>query len=252
MQTHFKSFWAPEKLMENRSFDKFLFEHSFDESPHEEVLIEKEDLILPEEVEEIEEVEKEPELPPPPLFTEEEKQQAYEAGILKGREAGYQQASEEMGVSLDAQIKIHVEKIELFLEEGLVATQDRKRELTYQVILLSKQVFHKLFPVLESKWGEDQVEKLVASVLQDEKPEMLQVRLNPRSKEALQVHLEKWSKISRISLEADETMGISDCNIAWDQSGLERRLEKIVQEIENLFNSFESILKESEQTSLKK
>ncbi|MGL4371632.1 MAG: hypothetical protein ACRCTK_03150, partial [Alphaproteobacteria bacterium] len=135
---------------------------------------------------------------------------------------------------------------------GLVATQERKRELTYQVILLSKQVFHKLFPVLESKWGEDQVEKLVASVLQDEKPEMLQVRLNPRSKEALQVHLEKWSKISKISLEADETMGISDCNIAWDQSGLERRLEKIVQEIENLFNSFESILKESEQTSLKK
>ncbi len=249
MQTHFKSFWAPEKLMENRSFDKFLFEHSFDESPHEEVLIEKEDLILPEEVEEIE---KEPELPPPPLFTEEEKQQAYEAGILKGREAGYQQAREEMDVSLDAQIKMHVEKIELFLEEGLVATQERKRELTYQVILLSKQVFHKLFPIFESKWGEDQVEKLVASVLQDEKPEMLQVRLNPKSKEALQIHLEKWSKISRISLEADETMGISDCNIAWDQSGLERRLEKIVQEIENLFNSFEIILKESEQTSLKK
>ncbi|MGL5784386.1 MAG: hypothetical protein ACRCYZ_02795 [Alphaproteobacteria bacterium] len=249
MQTHFKSFWEPEKSMKNRSFDKFLFEHSFDELPHEEVPIEKEDLIFPEEIEEIE---PEPELPPPLLFTEEERQQAYEEGVLKGREAGYQQASEEMNSSLDSQIKIHLEKIELFLEQGVAVTQERKRDLTYQIILLSKQIFHKLFPILERKWGKNQIEKLVTSVLQDEKPETLQIRLNPKSKEALQAHMEKWSMISKVSLEADETMGVSDCKLAWDQSGLERRVEKTVQEIENIFNSFEIILKESEDTSLKK
>jgi flagellar assembly protein FliH len=248
MQPQFNAFWDRKKRSKNDPFDKFLFEHSFDEAPPEEILAIEDAPLLSEVVEEKLE-ESPPPPPPPPLFTEEEKQQAYESGSATGHDAGYQQGLQEMKTSLNSQTTQHLEKIDLFLEQAVSSAQERKRELTYQVLVFSKHIFHTLFPLFESKWGADQVEKLVEKVLQNEKPVALCIRLHPQTKEAIQAHVAKWSEASTIQLEADETLRLSDCQLAWDQSGLERNLGKMIQEIEDLFKSFESILKESGQAS---
>lgn len=184
------------------------------------------------------------------LRIEQEKQHAYETGFEQGKAQGYHQGLEEATQSVEVSIKDCLLRLEKHLDEILSNKAHQQKELTHQVLTFSKRVFAKFFPVLEEKFGELQVEEMVAKVLRDQQPASLKLKVHPKVAESLKQRFLKPLQDRHISIEENEQMGSSDCKLDWEQGGIERNLEKVFQEIELLFKGFEGILHEGKQSSV--
>lgn len=182
---------------------------------------------------------------PAPLFTLQEKEEAYHHGYSAGYEQGEKESLEKEKSSREALIQELLNQIFSQLQLSFEEIENHKKNMIHQVVALVRQIFEKLFPILEKHFGVEQVKKLVQEVIESESPPALKITTHPQLHILLQEQFKKMSPPCVITFETNENFDLSNCRIEWQDSGIERAISQVVTEIETLLKGFENIFEES-------
>lgn len=184
----------------------FLFEHSFDAEREAE-----------------RKRKAEAEKPPEPTFSKEELDAAREAGYAAGHSAGLQEASSNMEAKTAALVAALGERLPPLSDEQAAANERLMQDGARVAVTIAR----KILPTYTAKHGTDELTALVTRCLETliSQPR-IHVRVEPEQVEPITRHLEDAVSASgfdgRFLVEADETMGPSDCRLTWQSGGVER------------------------------
>ena len=184
----------------------FLFEHSFDA-----------------EREAARKRKAEAEKPPEPTFSKEELDAAREAGYAAGHSAGLQEESSSLEAKTTALVAALGERLPPLSDEQAEANDRLLRDGARVAVTIAR----KILPAYTAKHGTDELSALVTRCLEAliSQPK-IHVRVVPEQVEPITRHLEAAVSASgfdgKFLVEADETMGPSDCRLTWQNGGLER------------------------------
>ena len=204
--------------------------------PEEELKVETAQEIVPE---------PEPEKEPEPeiiediiTFTEEEVAEKENKARTEGYEAGYQKAKSEQ---LEEQNRL-LSEINNRLMMLSADMSSQTKDVDNQVIALSRDVIHKLVPVL----AKSQAEKLVKAFLeknfaQFKNENKLAFYFHPQALSFVQEEIARLANIhdyeGKISLHKDETMQLSDCRVEWENGGVERNSAQMLNKADKIFEA---------------
>lgn len=194
----------------------FLFEHSFDADR-----------------EAARKRKAEEEKPPEPTFSKEELDAARAAGYADGHNAGLQEAA----TSLEAETAQLVAAIGEQLPSISGEQAEANARLMRSGARLAATIARKILPSYTAKHGTDELTALVTRCLETlvSQPRIV-VRVEPGQIEPITQHLETAVSVSgfegRFLIEADDTMGPSDCRLSWQSGGLERSEADIWRDID--------------------
>ena len=220
-------------------FDNFVIEDEDDDvviSP--DVVTENE--IIPEVIEPIDETEFIPEIISEPIvepikFSEEELEAAKIQSEQIGYDKGYQAKSEETdnmtaGLLLDINNKLS----EFFAE------QDKfKQELEQNFMNFNRVVLQKFLPSLRDEYAVDILNRFLEENFANFRTEpKLSFFFNPEIAPSMQQQIAKLARIQdfedKISLHKDTNLRLSDCRIEWENGGVGRSADKLLEKVNNL------------------
>lgn len=171
-------------------------------------------------------------------FTEEEVAEKENKARTEGYEAGYQQAKSEQ---LEEQNRL-LSEINNRLMMLSADMSSQTKDVDNQVIALSRDVIHKLVPVL----AKSQAEKLVKAFLeknfaQFKNENKLAFYFHPQALSFVQEEIARLANIhdyeGKISLHKDETMQLSDCRVEWENGGVERNSAQMLNKADKIFEA---------------
>lgn len=204
---------AKQDTLPPRKSQKFFFDtNNFDEG-NEEVIEEEE--------------------PPPPVFSESELAAAKEEAYTKGKQDGLDEAARSR--------ETHIESILKNIETGLpslLEQEDRRIALyEHEAVSLSLQIFKKLFPALNNKYGLTEIKEIIAAVLETQRacPEII-IEVQPDYVEDIEFFLNGAKENQDIqgvyTVKERPSLGPADCRLSWKDGGAKRDIETLKREIE--------------------
>ena len=171
-------------------------------------------------------------------FTEEEVAEKENKARTEGYQAGYQQAQSEQQ---EERNKLLAEiNNRLMLLSADMSSQTKAAD--NQLISLSRDIIHKLVPVIEKA----QAQKLVKAFLeknfsQFKNENKLAFYFHPEALSYVQEEIAHLANANdyegKISLHKDENMQISDCRVEWENGGVERSSTKMLDKIDKIFDA---------------
>ena len=181
----------------------------------------------------------EEEKPPEPTFSREELEAARQDGYEKGRIAG----SEEVSAGIESEIGRLVAVIGEQLPVLAAAQAAANERLLHDGARLATTIARKILPAYTARHGMEEVGALITQCLQtliDQSK--ITVRVGAPYVDAVREHLDSAASASafdgRFLVEADETMGASDCRVLWQGGGLERREADIWRQVDAITENF--------------
>lgn len=201
---------------------KFLFDHSFD--------VERKSA---------RKRKAEEEKPPEPTFSKEELEAARQDGYAEGRAAGAQEAKS----GLEAATADVVEEICRQLPALSTDQSAANDRLMHDGAKVATTIARKILPSYTARHGTDELTALVTRSLQSlvDQPKII-VCVSPSQMAPITEHLEAAASASgfdgRFLVEANETMGPSDCRVTWQGGGLERCEPEIWQQIDSAIEEY--------------
>ncbi|MCB1562872.1 MAG: hypothetical protein KDJ75_04790 [Alphaproteobacteria bacterium] len=200
--------------MPNKNGEKFLFNvHCFDEDF----------------VKEVEE-----EIPPPPMFSQEELEAARHAAFTKG----HAQALEEAKASRGQHLATVLETLSNDLAH--LCSQEERREKLYEqeAVSLSLAIFSKLFPLYQEHYGFNELAETIKTVLsRHEGQKDITVYVHPdlvQGVEAFLTKIQRQDSGLSLCVTGDESLGPGATKIAWADGGAVRDSESMAGQIETL------------------
>jgi len=203
--------------------EKFMFDRSFD--------VEEE---LPEEIEELDDLEEEPE-EVAPTFSEGELIVARDKAFVTGKEEGVQEASE----AIERQIHETLEVIGTRFEDLLRVQSEFNVETFKDSILVATGIARKYFPTLSQENGLEAIENMVGKILREimEEPRVT-VHVHPDLQDPLNDRLApiiaEAGFEGRVVVMDDEAAIFGDCRVEWSSGAAERSAEERRGEIEEI------------------
>ncbi len=180
------------------------------------------------------EPEPEPE-PEAPTFSEDDLARAREEGLAEGKRLGTEEASS----TVDKQIADTLNSI-MQQTQSLFETQAEANEnLTHHAISVAAALVRKLFPTLNQKTAQDQVQSMLETVLDQlsGEPEVI-VRVPADLAEALHDRIQAVSEMSgfrgNIKLLGDPAMAVGDCRLEWSSGGVMRSASDLARELDDI------------------
>lgn len=220
-------------------FDNFVIEDEIVEIVTSEKVV-TDDEIIREETETVVEAEMVPEIIPEPVvetitFSEEELQAAKIQAEQIGYDKGYQAKSEETdnmtaGLLLDINNKL----------SDFFAAQDKfKDELEQNFMKFNLAVLQKLLPSLSEEHAVEILNRFLEENFANFRTEpKLSFFFNPEIAPSMQQQIAKLARIQdfegKISLHKDTNLGLSDCRIEWENGGVCRSSDKLLEKVNNL------------------
>lgn len=220
-------------------FDNFVIEDEIVEIVTSEEVV-TDDEIIREETETVVEAEMVPEIIPEPVvetitFSEEELQAAKIQAEQIGYDKGYQAKSEETdnmtaGLLLDINNKL----------SDFFAAQDKfKDELEQNFMKFNLAVLQKLLPSLSEEHAVEILNRFLEENFANFRTEpKLSFFFNPEIAPSMQQQIAKLARIQdfegKISLHKDTNLGLSDCRIEWENGGVCRSSDKLLEKVNNL------------------
>ena len=181
--------------------------------------------------EDVNDAELEEEEPPPPVFSEDELEAAKNAAFQKG----HAQATLEEKNSREQHLATLLQT--LTKDMSTLFAQEEAREKLYEreVVALTSSIFEKLFPVYASAHSFDELKSALGSVLQShgQKQDVI-VRVNPDYSEGVETFLQTLKQSDpniRFSVQSDETLQGTTCNLSWKDGGALHDNEALANEI---------------------
>lgn len=168
----------------------------------------------------VEEVE--PEIPPPPTFSEAELEAARAESFAAGKREGLAEAK--------AARELYVAKVLETISQSLpkLFSAEAAREKTYEreALALASETFSVLFPLLDSRHGLDETRGVIASVLEDvEGRSEILIEVHPDALEGIEAHVESIRGrlgAARVEVRGAEAFGRGDCKVSWKDGGAVR------------------------------
>ena len=175
----------------------------------------------------------EEEKPPEPTFSKEELEAARQDGFAEGRAAGAQEATSGLEAATAGVVEEICRQLPA-LSTDQAAANDR---LMHDGAKVATTIARKILPSYSARHGTDELTALVTRSLQSlvDQPKII-VCVGPSQVAPITEHLETAASASgfdgRFLVEANETMGPSDCRVTWQGGGLERCEPEIWQQID--------------------
>lgn len=171
-------------------------------------------------------------------FTEEEVAEKENKARTEGYEAGYQQAKNEQQEERNRLLAEINNRLMLLSADN--EAQNQKAD--NQVIMLSREVIHKLVPVIEEQEAQQLVtEFLEKNFSQFKNESRLAFYFHPEALPYIQEEIARLANIhdyeGKISLHKDDNMQISDCRIEWENGGVERNSAQMLDKIDNIYEA---------------
>lgn len=194
----------------------------------------------------MEEVEAPPEPVIQPGFSEEDMQVSKNIGIEEGKqigyEEGYQKAMKEVAEKNQAisdEISKTIEQLGINFTTFTKQYWDHQKDLEKKTILLANEIAMKLsLKYIEETAKQnitDTIKKLLPTI--SDEPQ-ISIHIHPSMKQIITEHMDTIIASSpfwgEITINTDETLGISDVIIQWDNGSLEHSWEHIKNEISQL------------------
>ncbi len=235
-------------------FKKFMFDNFIVEDPKEKIeedvaeVVETpvpEDIAEPEpEVEEVREtvyeevVEPEPEPEPVKTYTEEELAEQVRIAEQNGYEKGFKSSQ----CSIDAASVNVLNEINSRLLQLITDEQKQNSEMEKQSLDLILSVVRKLIPSLLADEAKNIVNKFIADNFNNFKNESkLSFYIHPDIISCVQENIAKLANRhdfeGKIALHKDNSLGVSDCRIEWENGGVERNAGRLVDKIETMLEA---------------
>ena len=208
---------------------RFLFAYDFD-APREEPP-EIPDAVIDGQVEEVEP----PPPEPPPLFTEEDLEAVRDEARMLGHAEGLKDAE-------DSAMHFLVQALESIAEQmdGMRAYQDAANAETQRMAaVLAMAAVKKLLPKFAEAHGMAEIEALVVECVPHilNEPRLI-LRVAAQHADSIQSRIEALARDrgfeGTVVVMADETMGLADCRLEWDNGGAERDVEMLYQRIQDI------------------
>lgn len=210
------------------AIEKFMFDRSFDvggpkadEAP----------------IEEVPEVEAEPEIVVP-TFSEAELETAKQEAFAKGKE----EALGESATAIEAQIveatKLIGEKLDALVVGQLLANKD----IFADAIKVSQAITKKAFPLTTVEQGTAEIEAVLRQVLVQvlEEPRV-GIHVNPAIESLLVERIDQIAAEThfdgRLYVTADEAIEEGDCKIEWSSGGAERNLAALIAQADEIIEA---------------
>lgn len=226
------------------SYKKFEFDNFIVDDEEVEIISSAEvvtdDEIIPEVDEPVVEPEFVPEIAPEPVietitFSEDELEAAKIQAEQLGYDKGYQAKSEETenmtaGLLLDINNKL----------SDFFAAQDKFREeLEQNFMKFNLVVLQKLLPNLSDEYAVEILNRFLEENFANFRTEpKLSFFFNPEIAPSMQQQIAKLARIQdfegKISLHKDSNLGLSDCRIEWENGGVGRSSDKLLEKVNNL------------------
>jgi flagellar assembly protein FliH len=225
-----------------QSVQRFLFAYDFNQPEDE-----KPD---PRAVEgQIEDVDAEPE-PPPPMFTEEDLDTAREEGRVLGHAQGLKDAEESALHFLALAVEAIADQM-----GTLHAAQEQANAETHKMAAaLSMAVVNKILPSYMQTHGIAEIEALVTECLPHvlNEPRLI-LRVAPANEDGVRERIEPMARNrgfdGSVVVMADPALGPADCRLEWDNGGAERRADSLMQKIQAIVDrNAEGILTDGQGT----
>lgn len=233
-------------------FDNFIIDDEeasavFEENQEPETVMEEpvpepvgEDVIEPVDVS-FEEIEPEPETEPEPLFepaptfSEEEVSRKEKLAEEKGVERGRQEAREETECRNTALLENINDRLTVLAAD----MQERQKEADNQVLDMVSTALHKLLPSL----AKEQAQEIVGRFLTENFPNFknepkLSFYFNAENIPWVQEKIARLAAVNdfegKIALHKDNSLAPCDCRIEWENGGVERKMNKMLEKVDNL------------------
>jgi len=181
----------------------------------------------------------EDEKPPEPTFSRQELEAARQEGRAEGRLAGMEEAASGMEAVISQLVASIGEQLPA-LSEAQARANDR---LLHDGARLTTTIARKILPTYTAQHGVTELEALITHCLRTliSQPKIT-VHVDEPYVTAITERLDAAVSASafdgRFLVEADETMGPSDCRISWPAGGLERCEAEIWREIDEATEKF--------------
>jgi len=239
---------APAEAVEaaEMSVRRFLFGYDFD-APEEEK--KKSEAGVDSQLEETEE-----NLPPPPMFSEEDLEIAREEGRVLGHAQGLKDAEE----SALHFLVLAVESVADQMSQIYESQKQADLETHKMAAALSMTIVQKVLPTYVRDHGANEVETLVQECIPHilNEPRLI-LRVSPENEGPMRERIEPMTRNrgfeGAVVIMADPALGPADCRLEWDNGGAERRVDSLLQHIQAIVDrNAEGILQQkanSEETA---
>lgn len=171
--------------------------------------------------------------PPEPTFSQADVEQARQEAYEQGRLAGAAEAA----AGTEAEVTRLLAGVAEALPAVAAAQEEANARLMRDGAALATAVVGKILPGLVARNGLDEIGALLDRCLRAliDQPKIM-VRVAPQHAEALKARLAAAVQAGgfggRFMIEADETLGPSDCRVSWPSGGLERNAEDVWRQVE--------------------
>ncbi|MBA4749666.1 MAG: hypothetical protein H2057_03490 [Alphaproteobacteria bacterium] len=139
---------------------------------------------------------------------------------------GYQASQQSLEAINRDQLSAMIREIERLFEEE----QERLRLLHHAASKLAQSALKVAFPHYAGKAGVDEVWRTITTCLEKERTaSIIKVFVNPLTQESIQNKIKGCDvEEGHLQVNADASLGMSDCRLEWQDSGYER-LESVIQ-----------------------
>lgn len=190
-----------------------------------------------EQAEDVFEAEPEPDLPPPPTFTEEDLQVVREAAYEEGHRNGTAEANETQQALLAASLD-RVSNALAMLDAAQADANDLNQRIAARVAMA---VLKKVLPAACEQNAFEEVVRTVQECLTHvlDEPRII-VRVDSSLVDPLRERLEhtaiEHGFEGRVVVQADPRVAIGDCRVEWTDGGAERDQTRLIADIETAVN----------------
>lgn len=193
--------------------------------------------------------------PPPPVFNEEQLEAARQEAHALGRRAGL----DESAASREQLVANMLRNISESFSKIFAAEHIREKQFEQESIKLSLEMLKKIFPALNNKIGQAEIESMIANVLRTHSGQnSVRIEIAPSVKkdveEILKSHMESHQsgreKQPLYKIIEKEDMKEGECRMLWDEGGAIRSPDQIIEEIQQEFEKLLPNQPQKEQENL--
>lgn len=166
-------------------------------------------------------------------------QEEFDSAKFIAEQAGYEKGYKAKDCEIEKDVAAVLDQINIKLLDLIAGRDKLQTELEQDFMNLNREVVRKLIPTL----NDDQSAEILARFLEENFPQFrseakLSFYLHPDVIGKVSEQIARLAHINdfegKISLHKDPALGLADCRVEWENGGVERNADKILEKVDNL------------------
>jgi len=177
------------------------------------------------------------EIPPPPVFNEDDMARSRREGFNEGKREGLNEAA----ASRERQVANLLDKVAQEVGVLFLAEDARMGLYETETVALAKSIFAKLFPALNAREALQETEYMIVQVLEEHRsqPE-IRIEVHPDFCADIEAHittiLSKSHSSGKCLVIGHPDLSPGDCRMSWHSGGAERNVSSLSEKIMKIFD----------------